>query len=202
MFSRNNNYEFWSNSEIVKFYDENTYVPSLNDFVWILMRTDLMNRVCIPRLKDTIELSLILNKGYEVNYSLIHKRAVYYNIPNIPRALFCSLERYTGINNGKCYNSKPDTIIIYKWESWSVRYRKTYLFDDDILHKTEKDFAALRFFTAGTLTLKISFIIWLLHYHRRIYIVEILEKTGLSLFIKNIIHLIKKLTTFLSGRYQ
>jgi len=189
LLSRNNNSDFWDSSSCKEYHGEELLVPSMRDHIWIMMRSDLLARVCLPRLSDSIELSLIINKGYDVDFDSIYERAKVNNVPYIAKGLFYSTLKYTGIESAPGLNGKPD-MLMYDWEKRSNSYRKNNLFNDDQLYTLEKDIMAIRFFTSRSLKHKIGFIIWLLRYNRRKYLVYICKKCGLYPSLRYIKHML------------
>jgi hypothetical protein len=188
-FSRNETKEYWNNTCDVLYYNEYVTVPSLHDNIWILTRTDLLARVCIPRLKDSIELSLIFDKGFNVDYNSLCKRASSNNIPNVVGGLWYSFLRFINVMPNSNITLEHDSLI-KKWEVWSCEYRKKHLYDDDQIYNCQKDFAALRYYTSGSIRYKTLFLIWLLRYNSRKYCYTLLKKCGLYPFARKVKHLI------------
>ena len=106
-----------------EYENEIVLVPSISDHVWIMMRTDLLARVCLPRLRDAIELSLIQDSGYEIDINTLLERSINENIPYMMKGLLYTTDKYLGVNCNPESNGK-EVSIINRWENWSNKYRK------------------------------------------------------------------------------
>ena len=88
----------WHDANILLLNNKEVTFPSITDHVWILMRTDVVQRPFLPRLCDAIEIFLILKKNYSFDSDILNKRAKQEIVPAIVRGMSYACSRYMGIN--------------------------------------------------------------------------------------------------------
>ena len=175
--SRGQLVQFWDKAECTEFHGENIHFPSIADHAWILIRTELLSRICLPRLKDAIELSLILEKYDGSWLEEVINKATEQNVPNAVYGMLNSAHKYVNPCNSTVISECNGKYS--QWEEWSVAYRKKHLLVENLSYNSEKDLAALRFYPANNIISKVKFIFWLLGYHYLIYLINVLTKIHL-----------------------
>ena len=187
-YSREQLVQFWNNAEYIEYYVEKTLVPSIADHAWIQIRTDLLARVCIPRIKDAIELAVLLDYAEGSWLDEVIVKATEHNVPNVAYGALYAAQKYV--------NPEIPTVIgkwngsFRQWEKWSNSYRKKHLLDDDQSYNKEKDFAAVRFYPAHTILSKMKFVLWLLRYNYRSYISYMLIEAHLYQIVRAVKHVV------------
>ena len=149
----------WQDANILQFQKEEMIVPSLTDHVWIFIRTGVIDNVFLPRLKEAIEMTLILKDGYSIDYNILTKRAGNDNIHNIVKGMSYTCSQYMGI--------KPfipiDDPLLKRWENWSLELQRKII--KKVKYKrSRKRFGAVTFLTYHGITHKILFCKWLIRY--------------------------------------
>ena len=146
----------WRNAETLNFQDAKITVPSITDHVWILMRTDLISRPFLRRLCDVLEMYLIIENGYSVDFDLIVKRATQENIPNIVKGMSYACSKYLHMPPFVPINGPR----LKRWEEKTLDLKRKIL-KKKILRGYLRKIIAVKFLTGTGLYKKISFLWWL-----------------------------------------
>jgi len=166
----------WDDAERLSFHNELVAVPSITDYTWILMRTDLINKILLPRLSDTIEMFLIMKKGYSLNFDLLAMRAKQENIPNIVQGMSYACSRYMGMDPF----AVVDDSVFKKWEAWSFSQRRKAA-NKRIIYLLLRNYcASIRYLPSRGLVPKIKFI-WQIIYNNPLKIIQLLISPGLGI---------------------
>ncbi len=146
----------WDGVELHPFQDGAAPVPCPADHLWILVRTDLIDRVAIPRMNDAVELFLLAKAtGYSA-FDLIIRRAEQEGISNYVKAFLASCSQFgypdeTGFMHGEW---------IAKWNAWSIwMYRKERR--GAFFQSSRKRFGAVLFVPEHDLRSRIIFFRWM-----------------------------------------
>lgn len=148
--------QIWHDADKLLFNKIEVNVPSITDHVWILMRTDTINRVFIPRPRDVIEIFSILKKENCIDFDLLTKRAEFENIPNIAKGMSYACFRYMGIEPFV----PTDEPFLKDWEEWTLKHKQKVIKKSFYL-PIRRHFAALRFLTFPGMKAKMLFLKWL-----------------------------------------
>jgi hypothetical protein len=163
--------EIWDDAERITCKQEEVIVPSITDHAWILMRTDMLTRAFLPRIRDIIEMYQIHEKGYHINFELINKRAAEGNISNAVKGMSYACSKYMGL--------KPivpcDDPLLLEWEEWTLKYKRKI-----ISNKSKDDLfiiysAGIRYLPSG-IVCRVHFILRLLHNNFRTCFIIVLQK--------------------------
>ncbi len=149
----------WSNTERLELLGEKVEVPSVTDHVWILMRTDPINRPLLPRLSDVIELDLFCRIEQVINFDLIYQRAIEDNMPNIVSGMSYACSTYCGMKPFAPMNLKR----LKKWELWSFKLRSRSFYGKRF-ESSRNRFSAVSFLPHNGYLSKLHFFYWLLKY--------------------------------------
>jgi len=142
----------WNDGEIIKFFDGDITVPSISDHAWILMRSSGSGRMFLPRLKEAVEMTLIIKKNYSINYGLLIQRAENDNMPNIVKGMSYSCSQYMGITPFV----NIDEPLLEHWENWSLKLQRK-LVKNAYFKASRKRFGAMKFLTNRGVISKIRF---------------------------------------------
>jgi hypothetical protein len=111
----------FNDSENIMFGNELITVPSITDHVWILLRTDLINKVYVPRLNDAMELTLINQRGISIDYGLLAQRAEVERIPNVIPKMLHTVKSFFDISS-----QLNDHSYLEKWNTDGINYQKKF----------------------------------------------------------------------------
>ncbi|MDP2983172.1 MAG: nucleotidyltransferase family protein [Candidatus Latescibacter sp.] len=161
--------EIWDDAERIPYKREEVIVPSITDHAWILMRTDMLSKAFLPRIRDVIEMYQIQQKGYRVDFQLINKRADKDNISNAVKGMSYACSKYMGLKPLPC-----DDSLLVKWEEWTLKYKRKFI------NKSKDDLfiiycAGIRYLPSG-IVYRIHFISWLLRYNLHTCLLIVLQK--------------------------
>jgi len=95
-------------------------VPSIDDHVWILMRTDVVSRVYLPRPRDVIELFLIGDRGCDFDAGLLERRAREDLVPHIVSGMSYACRNYMGMEPFVPVNDSH----LERWERWTLSFKR------------------------------------------------------------------------------
>jgi hypothetical protein len=112
----------FNDSENIMFGNELISVPSITDQVWILLRTDLIRKVFVPRLNDAIELTLINERGFSIDYGLLTERAEVERIPNIIPKMLHTVKCFFDISSPVM----NDYSYLEEWNIEGINYQKKF----------------------------------------------------------------------------
>jgi len=146
----------WTNSDKINFMGASIIVPNPTDHVWIMLRTDTIGRVTIPRLSDIIEYSLITDNKLVIDNEILIERAKNDKIPNLVKA-FLDYKEPFDINSGVFAIKNPDYAL---WEKISRIILEKEL-QNNRWHSSRRRFLAIRFLPSGGLKNRIKFGAWL-----------------------------------------
>ncbi len=183
----------WHDADILLLNNKEVTVPSIADHVWILMRTDLVQRVFIPRPRDVIEIFSILKKEYSIDFELLVKRAEHDNIPNIVKGMSYSCFRYMGIEP---FVPIGDSIL-HEWEGWTLKHKQKVV-NKKLYLRTRRHFAAIKYLTFPGIKAKIHFLQWFIRSepfkYRFLLLLSPVSNTGIFVTLRSVV---KKIRTFL-----
>ena len=166
----------WDDAERVTFHNELVIVPSITDHTWILMRTDMINWIVLPRLKDIIEMFLIIKKGYSPDFDLLTIRANQENIPNIVKGMSYACSRYIGMDPFVTV----DDSVLKKWEAWSLSQKRKAVNKRIIFPSIRNYCAAVRYLPSRGVAPKMKFI-WQIIYNNPMKVIQLLISPGLGI---------------------
>ena len=149
----------WEKAETLILQGEEITVPCITDHVWILIRTSGSGRMFVPRLSETLEMSLIIGQNYSVDYDVLKDRARKNEMPRLVDAMSYSCSRY--------FDVAPfipvDDRFFQQWVKWSLRLRQKLLGDVNFL-TSRKRFGSLTFLTLPGIIPKFRYLRWLIRY--------------------------------------
>ena len=113
-------------------------VPSLNDHAWIVMRSEPVASVLIPRMKETVELADTIQYG-DVDFGISRLRAESEDIPGLLAGYSFSAARLFDIPPFHTF----DTARMNVWLRWSRSQQARLLRHDDRFRASVTRFGAL-----------------------------------------------------------
>ncbi|MBN1295005.1 MAG: nucleotidyltransferase family protein [Candidatus Latescibacteria bacterium] len=151
--------DIWNDADIITLQGEQIKVPSINDHIWILIRTSGSGRMFLPRLAETLEMSLFINNNYPIDYSIMKERAERDEMPNIFGGMAYSCSRYFGIE----FAIPGNDFFFRRWENWSLQLQRKLLGNVSFL-ASRKRFGSLTFLTHPGISSKYRLLKWFIHY--------------------------------------
>ncbi len=130
----------WERAETVAFRGGAALVPDPTDHLWILMRSDIIERIAIPRLFDVIEYGLFVERGLLVDFEEIARRARVDGMQNLLPAFSRACVWYGGMEPFAGGNGK----LLDRWEDWSLTVQRKDL-RNTVFHSARRRFTAVRF---------------------------------------------------------
>lgn len=120
-------------------------VPSMDDHIWITLRSHGYSKGVLPRFHEALELLAVQHAGHAIDYGLLRRRCGDDMIPFLLDGVLFTLHRYFGVEPPVQYRV-PDA-----WVRWSDEMNRRIFVTGHEETAPEKRFSCLRFLNDGTL---------------------------------------------------
>ena len=150
--------EIWEHAQCLKLNGQNISVPSMDDHIWITMRSHGYSKATLPRFHEAMELLVILQAGHHIDFNLLRRRCAKDMIPGLLDGVLYTMHRYFGIEPPKPYH------VSDSWKHWSDNMNRTRLGAGVKETAPERRFGCLYFLNNHTFYRKLLLFKKMVHY--------------------------------------
>lgn len=176
----------WSSCDMIRFHDVLISIPSITDHVWILLRTDFIEKVYFPRVNDGIEVSNIIRAGYKIDFAILSQRSEHERIPNIIPYFFYIMKRFTGLSSS-IQNDNVYNVYLEKWINNGISFQQKQ--PNAILYRRLRlYYASIKCFSANGMRNKLQLLFLLLMNEppKRLIKLFLYPEAGIMITLKSI----------------